>query len=132
MKKGYYGDIETLTKNNEDFRHVLYTGVHAQLVLMSLTPGEDIGLETHEDNDQFFRFESGNGTVVVGETEYQVSDGDAVIVPAGTPHNVINTGAVSLKLYTLYAPSHHKDGVLRKTKIEAEVDAPEFDGVTTE
>jgi mannose-6-phosphate isomerase-like protein (cupin superfamily) len=132
MKHGYKGDIETATLNNEHFRHVLYTGAHVQLVLMKLEPGEEIGLEVHEENDQFFRFESGNGTVIVGDTTYDVVDGDAVIVPAGTKHNVVNTGEEPLKLYTLYAPPHHEDGVVRNTKEEAEADAPEFDGTTTE
>lgn len=132
MKKGYKGNIERLTLENEDFRRVLYTGAHAQLVLMSIPQGEEIGLETHEENDQFFRFEAGEGKVVVGETEYAVGDGDAVIIPAGTPHNVMNTGSGPLRLYTLYAPSHHKDGIVRVTKAAAEADAPEFDGVTSE
>lgn len=132
MKHGYKGDIESLTNENDAFRHVLYTAAHCQLVLMSLLPGEEIGMEVHEDNDQFFRFEAGNGTVIVGETTYDVADGDAVIVPAGTQHNVINTGEESLKLYTIYAPAHHQDGVLRETKADAEADSPEFDGETTE
>ncbi|MFA7315351.1 MAG: cupin domain-containing protein [Candidatus Paceibacterota bacterium] len=133
MKKGYKGNIEKLTRENTDFRHVLYTGVHSQLVLMSLLPNEEIGTETHYDNDQFFRFEKGEGKVIIDGTEYTVGDGDAVIVPAGATHNVINTSATeALKLYTIYSPSHHKDGVVRATKAEAEANAPEFDGVTTE
>jgi mannose-6-phosphate isomerase-like protein (cupin superfamily) len=132
MKKGFHAPIEVQTKENNDFRHVLYTGAHMQLVLMSLLPGEEIGLETHSENDQFFRFESGTGTVIVGETTYEVADGDVVIVPAGTAHNVINSGTDSLKLYTLYAPSHHKDGIVRSTKAEAEAQEEEFDGLTTE
>jgi mannose-6-phosphate isomerase-like protein (cupin superfamily) len=99
---------------------------------MSLLPGEDIGQEVHPDNDQFFRFEAGKGKVIINETEYEVSDGDAVIVPKGAEHNVINTGDERLKLYTIYSPAHHKDGVIRKTKAEAEIDSPDFDGVTTE
>lgn len=130
--KGFHANIERETKGNADFRRVLYTGKHMQLVLMMLAPGEEIGLETHSDNDQFFRFESGVGKVIVGDTEYVVSDGDVVIVPAGTSHNVINTGSESLKLYTLYAPSHHKDGIVRKTKQEAEENEEPFDGETTE
>ena len=131
--KGYKNNIEKLTEENADFRHVLYTGVHSQLVLMSLLPNEEIGTETHHDNDQFFRFEKGEGKVIIDGTEYTVGDGDAVIVPAGATHNVINTSTTeALKLYTIYSPSHHKDGVVRATKSEAEANAPEFDGVTTE
>ncbi len=132
MKKGYKANIETLTKENTNFRKVLYTGEQSQLVLMSLLPGEDIGSEVHPDNDQFFRFEAGAGKVVVGETEYEVSDGDAVVVPKGTQHNVINTGTEPLRLYTIYSPAHHKDGVLRATKAEAVANEAEFDGTTTE
>ena len=132
MKKGFNQHIEQTTIQNTDFRKVLYTGSHLQLVLMSLLPGEEIGMETHTENDQFFRFEQGHGTVFIDGNEYHVADGDAVIVPAGAAHNVINTGSDDLKLYTIYAPAHHKDGVVRHTKQEAEADAPEFDGVTTE
>ncbi len=133
MKKGYKGNIEELTLRNENFREVLYTAKNCQLVLMSLKPGEEIGMETHEGNDQFFRFEKGMGKVVIDGTEYIVGDGDAVIVPQGAEHNVINTSQTEmLKLYTLYSPPHHKDKVLGKTKEEAEKDSPEFDGVTTE
>ena len=107
--------------------------MHSKLVLMSLLPNEEIGTETHHDNDQFFRFEKGEGKVIIDGTEYTVGDGDAVIVPAGATHNVINTSTTeALKLYTIYSPSHHKDGVVRATKSEAEANAPEFDGVTTE
>jgi mannose-6-phosphate isomerase-like protein (cupin superfamily) len=98
---------------------------------MSLLPNEEIGLEVHEENDQFFRFEDGEGKVIINETEYKVADGDAVIVPSGARHNVI-AGEKGLKLYTIYAPAHHKEGTIRKTKEEAERDEPEFDGVTTE
>ena len=133
MKKGYYGKIEALTLANENFRQVLYTAEHCQLVLMSLQPGEEIGEEIHDGNDQFFRFEKGEGKVIINETEYLVGDGDAVMVPTGAKHNVINTSATeSLKLYTIYSPAHHQDGVVRATKAEAEADSPEFDGVTTE
>ncbi|MFZ2523430.1 MAG: cupin domain-containing protein [Minisyncoccia bacterium] len=133
MKKGYKDNIEKLTEENENFRKVLYTGEDSQLVLMSLLPGEDIGSEVHPDNDQFFRFEKGNGKVVINETEYEVSDGDAVIIPRGARHNVINISTeTALKMYTIYSPAHHKNGVVRKTKAEAEADGPEFDGVTTE
>jgi mannose-6-phosphate isomerase-like protein (cupin superfamily) len=133
MKKGYKGNIEKLTLKNENFRHVLYTAKHCQLVLMSLLPGEEIGMEVHEANDQFFRFEKGEGKVIIDETEYTVADGDAIIVPQGAKHNVINTSkTASLKLYTLYSPPHHKDGIIRKTKQEAVSSDPEFKGVTTE
>lgn len=133
MKKGFKGNIEQHTLENEDFRHVLYTAKHCQLVLMSLLPNEEIGSEVHQDNDQFFRFEKGEGKVIINETEYVVGNGDAIIVPSGAQHNVINTSATeALKLYTIYAPPHHKDGVIRKTKQEAEADSPEFDGTTTE
>ncbi|MDQ5958175.1 MAG: hypothetical protein QG665_526 [Patescibacteria group bacterium] len=133
MKKGYKENIENLTIANSDFRHVVYTGEHMQLVLMSLKPGEDIGMEIHTDNDQFFRFDAGEGKVVINGNEYEVADGDAVIVPAGAEHNVINTSTTEdLKLYTIYAPSHHQDGVVRATKAEAEADSPDFDGKTTE
>ena len=132
MKKGYFGNIEDLTKANTSFRHVLYTGTHVQLVLMTLAPAEEIGMEVHEENDQFFRFEEGLGTVIVGETEYKVGDGDVIIVPAGTQHNVMNTGSAPLKLYTLYAPAHHKDGIVRTSKQEALDNEAAFDGVTTE
>ncbi len=133
MMKGFKADIEKLTTGNNNFRNVLYTAKHSQLVLMSLMPGEEIGLEVHDTGDQFFRIEKGEGKVIINDTELLVADGDAVIVPEGAKHNVINTSKSEiLKLYTIYSPPHHKDGVLRKTKEEAEKDAPEFDGVTTE
>ena len=117
---GYMDNIETLTRANTYFRHVLYTGPHHQLVLMALAPSEEIGMETHSDNDQFFRFEEGEGKVVIGGEEHAVKDGDVAIVPAGTPHNVMNISATSLlKLYTIYAPAHHPDGTIHKTKAEA-------------
>ena len=131
--KGFKNNIEKLTTENNDFRHVLYTGKHSQLVLMTLKPLEDIGMEVHPDNDQFFRFEAGTGKVIIDGNEYDVTDGDAVVVPAGAEHNVINTSSMDpLKLYTIYSPAHHKDGVVRATKEEAQADSPEFDGVTTE
>jgi len=131
--KGFYGDIEKATLENENFRKVLYTAHHSQLVLMSLQPKEEIGAEIHSDNDQFFRFEKGNGKVVIDGNEYIVHDGDAIIVPAGAKHNVINiSNTEKLKLYTIYSPAHHKDGVVRATKKEAEANGPEFDGKTTE
>jgi mannose-6-phosphate isomerase-like protein (cupin superfamily) len=133
MKKGYFGAIEKLTVDNDNFRKVLYTGEHSQLVLMSIVPGGEIGSEVHEGNDQFFRFEQGAGKVIINETEYAVKDGDAIIVPTGATHNVINTSATeALKLYTIYSPAHHQDGVVRATKAEAEANGPEFDGKTTE
>lgn len=133
MKKGYKINIETATVNNNDYRKVLYTSTHSQLVLMSLLPGQEIGSEIHEENDQFFRFETGQGRVIINDTVHTVCDGDAVIVPAGARHNVINDSKTeSLKLYTIYSPAHHKDGISRKTKEEAEKDGLEFDGITTE
>jgi mannose-6-phosphate isomerase-like protein (cupin superfamily) len=131
MKKGYKENIENLTKENSNFRKVLYTGAHCQLVLMSLLANEEIGMEVHEDNDQFFRFEEGTGKVIINETEYEVKDGDAVIVPSGANHNVI-AGESGLKMYTIYSPAHHKDGIVRATKKEAEENGMDFDGITTE
>ncbi|HPN67626.1 MAG TPA: cupin domain-containing protein [bacterium] len=131
--KGFNANIEQETLSNENFRKVLYTGKHSQLVLMSLKPGEEIGMEIHAENDQFFRFEKGNGKVLIDGNEYTVSDGSAIVVPAGAEHNVINVSeSEDLKLYTIYSPAHHKDGVVRLTKAEAMADGPEFDGVTTE
>lgn len=131
--KGFKSNIEKDTLKNKNFRKVLYTGQHMQLVLMSLKPKEEIGAETHGENDQFLRFEGGRGRVVIDRTTYNVKDGDAVIVPAGAKHNVINTSASEdLKLYTIYAPPHHKDQIVRKTKEEAEANDEEFDGKTTE
>ncbi|HEY0964213.1 MAG TPA: cupin domain-containing protein [Candidatus Paceibacterota bacterium] len=133
MKKGYHAAIETLTTENDDFRRVLYTGEHLQLVLMSIAPGSEIGEETHSENDQFFRFESGVGIVLIGETKYEVKDGDVIIVPSGTRHNVMNASSTeALKLYTLYAPPHHKDQIVRATKEEAVANEAEFEGETTE
>ncbi len=130
--KGYNSNIEKETLENDHFRKVLYTGKHLQLVLMSLKAGEEIGEETHKENDQFFRFESGNGKCVIDGNNYQVTDGDVIIIPAGARHNVINTGEKELKMYTIYAPPHHKDGIIRRTKKEAEDKPEEFDGKTTE
>jgi mannose-6-phosphate isomerase-like protein (cupin superfamily) len=133
MKKGYKNNIEKLTLENNNFRKVLYTAPHCQLVLMALKPQEEIGLEIHQENDQFFRFEKGAGKVIIDGNEYIVGDGDAVIVPAGAEHNVVNTSQIEpLKLYTIYSPAHHQDGVVRATRAEAEADSPEFDGITTE
>lgn len=130
--KGYHGNIEELTIANNNFRHVLYTAKHCQLVLMALPVGGDIGEEVHEENDQFFRFEAGRGQVVIDDSSYDVADGDAVIVPAGARHNVVNTGDEPLKLYTIYSPAHHKDGIVRATREEADANEEDFDGVTTE
>jgi mannose-6-phosphate isomerase-like protein (cupin superfamily) len=133
MKHGYHATIETLTVENTDFRKVLYTGEQSQLVLMSLLPGEEIGLETHSENDQFFRFEAGQGKVIINETEYAVTDGHAIIIPKGAAHNIINTSATdALKMYTIYSPAHHKDGTVHATKAIAIEHEQEFDGVTTE
>jgi len=131
--KGYKDNIEKLTLKNNNFREVLYTGKHSQLVLMSLKPKEEIGMEVHEDNDQFFRFEKGKGRVAIDGLEREVGDGDAVVVPAGARHNVVNISeSESLKLYTIYSPPHHKDGVFHRTKEVAEKDNEHFDGKTTE
>jgi len=131
MKKGFKENIEKLTLENENFRKVLYTGEHSQLVLMKLLPNEEIGMEVHEENDQFFRFEEGGGKVIINETEYEVADGDAVVVPSGAKHNVI-AGDAGLKLYTIYSPAHHKDGLVRTTREIAMANEHEFDGMTTE
>lgn len=131
--KGYKSSIEELTLANTNFRQVLYTGKHSQLVVMSLRPNEEIGMEIHADNDQFFRFEAGEGKVLIDGNEYAVKDGDAVIVPAGAEHNIINTSSeTDLKLYTIYSPAHHRDGVVHATKEIALGDDEEFDGKTTE
>lgn len=131
--KGFSINIEEATLENNNFRKVLYTSKHSQLVLMSLRPMEEIGMEVHEENDQFFRFEAGQGKCIIDGNEYVVSDGFAIVVPAGSQHNVINTSATEeLKLYTIYSPAHHKDGIVRSTKEEAEANEAEFDGVTTE
>lgn len=131
--KGFCQNIEESTLENDNFRQVLYTGQHSQLVLMTLQPSEEIGMEVHPDNDQFFRFEEGTGRVIIDGNEYEVSDGFAVVVPAGAEHNVINiSNTHRLKLYTIYSPAHHKDGIVRKTKEEAEANEAEFDGETTE
>jgi mannose-6-phosphate isomerase-like protein (cupin superfamily) len=131
--KGYVTAIEKETEKNTDFRRVLYTGTYSQLVLMSLKPGEEIGEETHGDVDQFFRFEAGEGTVIIDGVEHSVQNGDAVIVPAGARHNVVNASKrANLKLYTIYSPPEHQDGVVRHTKKEAMASEEHFDGRTTE
>ena len=128
--KGFVENIEQLTLDNTDFRRVLYTGKHLQLVLMTLQPGNDIGEEVHAGHDQFFRIESGKGEVLIDGVRHPVQDDDAVIVPAGARHNVTNTGDTPLQLYTIYAPPEHKDGVIHPTKADANEE--HFDGVTTE
>lgn len=131
--KGFKANIEKDTLENTKFRKVLYTGKHSQLVLMSLRPKEEIGMETHPENDQFFRFEEGQGKVIIDDSEYQVGDGVAIVIPAGAKHNIINASdSKELKLYTIYSPPHHKDGIVRETKKEAEANEAEFDGKTTE
>ena len=131
--KGLHINIEKETLENNDFRRVLYTGVHSQLVLMCLQPKEEIGMEVHKDNDQFFRFEKGDGKVLIDGNEYIVKDGDAIVVPALAEHNIINTSDTEkLKLYTIYSPPHHQDGVVRKTRAETVNNSPEFNGQTTE
>ena len=129
--KGFVDDIERLTKDNADFRRVLYTGKNLQLVLMTLRPGEEIGEEVHDDRDQFFRIEDGAGEVLIDGVGHRVEDDDAIIVPAGARHNVVNTGKSPLKLYTLYGPPEHRDGVVHHTKADAAVEE-HFDGRTTE
>jgi mannose-6-phosphate isomerase-like protein (cupin superfamily) len=131
--KGFKTNIDQATVDNNNFRKVLYTSKHSQLVLMSLKPKEEIGEETHPDNDQFFRIESGNGKCIIDGNEYVIKTGDAVVIPAGAKHNLINIdNAAELKMYTIYSPAHHKDGITRTTKKEAETNGAEFDGVTTE
>ncbi|EKE19883.1 MAG: hypothetical protein ACD_8C00092G0005 [uncultured bacterium] len=131
--KGFCSNIEKDTVENPNFRKVLYTGKHCQLVLMSLLPGEDIGMEVHNENDQFFRFEQGEGKCIIDGNEYLLSDGVAIVVPAGAQHNIINTSEIEkLKMYTIYSPAHHKDGIVRGTKKEAEENEADFDGQATE
>lgn len=134
MKKGYITNIEEETLSNNNFRKVLYTGSHIQLVLMSLQPGEDIGKEVHDTIDQFIRIESGSGIAFVNGVEKEIKDDDAIVIPAGAEHNITNTGTSTMKLYTIYGKPEHKDGVVQTTKAEAEARHHEeqFDGVTTE
>ena len=129
--KGYVQNIDDITVKNEDFRRVLYTAGKCQLVVMALKPGEEIGMEVHT-LDQFFRVEQGTGEAVLNGVRRVISAGSAVLVPAGTDHNIINTGSVPLKVYTLYAPPNHRDGVVHHTRADAEADHEHFDGKTTE
>lgn len=134
-QSGFTGDIEDLTEKNDDFREVVYTGKNTQLVLMSLNPGESIGLEEH-DVDQFFRIEEGEGEVEINGEVTPIGPGSGIVVPAGSSHDVRNTGDEDLKIYSLYSPPHHKDQVVHRTKDEAkdeaESDDEHFDGETTE
>ena len=130
--KGFVDDIESLTKANKDFRRVIYTGRHLQLVLMTLKPGEEIGEEVHEDHDQFFRIEKGKGVVSIDGVRSRIKEDDAVIVPAGAKHNVVNTGEKPLKLYTIYGPPEHREGVVAPTREAAEATEEHFDGTTSE
>ncbi len=129
--KGFVQDLEGLTIKNDEFRRVLYTATHCQLVVMALEPAEEIGMEVHK-LDQFFRVEEGSGQAVLDGVRTAIRPGFGVVVPAGTNHNIINTGSVTLKLYTLYAPPNHRDGVVHRTRAEAEADHEHFDGKTTE
>lgn len=129
--KGFVGNIETLSEANTSFRTVLYTAESCQLVIMSLNVGEDIGMEIHQ-LDQFFRVEEGSGEAVLEGVTTPISAGFAVLVPAGTQHNIVNTGATALKLYTLYAPPNHRDGVVHATRTDALADTEHYDGKLTE
>ena len=128
---GFVKDIESIAVKNNDFRRVIYTAKHSQLVVMSLAPSEEIGEEVHK-LDQFFRVEEGSGEAVLEGVRTPIASGFAIIVPAGTNHNIINTGRVSMKLYTLYSPPNHRDGVVHHTRNDAEQDNEHFDGLTTE
>lgn len=133
MAKGFVQNIEKLTEENSNFRKVIYTAKHSQLVLMSLKPSEEIGMEVHLDNDQFFRVETGEGKAIIDGNEQVFSSGFCVVIPAGSQHNIINTSATQeLNLYTIYSPAHHKDGTVHETKEIAASSEEEFNGVTTE
>ncbi len=124
---GFLTNIEEATQKNINFRQVIYTGQHAQIVLMHLNPGEEIGMEVHTVTDQFIRVESGEGKVIMNDEESSIKDGSAFLIPAGTNHNVVNTSADKpMKLYTIYSPPHHRDGVVHKTKSDAEADRTDF------
>lgn len=129
--KGFIKNIEKLSVENSNFRHVLYTAKNCQLVVMSLKPKEDIGMEVHK-LDQFFRVEEGSGEAILDGVSQPISKGFAIIIPAGTKHNIVNTSSAPMKLYTLYAPPNHRDGVIHRTKADAEADNEKFDGKTTE
>ena len=132
-KKGFVADLEKETRKNTDFRRVLYTGRFSQLVLMKLAPGEEIGEEVHDTVDQFFRFEEGEGMVIIDGVKLRVQDGSGVIVPSGARHNVLNTSSKKdLKLYTIYSPPEHQDKVVRHTKADALKQPEEYDGKPTE
>lgn len=130
--KGFITNIEEQTEENDAYRQVLYTTERSQLVVMSIKPGEEIGEETHDDKDQFIRIEEGKGLTKLGNEEYALDEGSAVIIPAGLKHNVINSGEEDLKLYTIYTPPEHQDGILIETKSEADATKESFDGHTTE
>lgn len=130
--KGYHANLEDLTKANDDFRQVLYTGHNIQLVLMTLQPGEEIGEEVHDDRDQFFRFEKGRGEVIIDGTVYAVQKEEAVIVPQGARHNVKCSGDKPLRFYTIYGPPEHIDGTVHSTPADAKASEEHFDGKTTE
>lgn len=129
--KGFVANIEKEALDNENFRKVLYTAKNSQLVLMSIRPGEEIGQEVHE-LDQFLRVEVGEGKAVLDGVEHAIQDGSAILVPAGASHNVVNTGTAPMKMYTIYSPPEHRDGVVHVTKADAEKDEEHFDGKTTE
>lgn len=130
--QGFIDSIEEATEDNANFRHVLYTGKHLQLVMMSIAPGEDIGEEVHNDGDQFFRIEEGHGVVSIDGRESEITDGDGIVVPGGARHNIKNVGKTPLKLYTLYAPPHHRTGYVAATRADAREAHEEFDGITSE
>ena len=129
--KGYVQNIEDIAVKNVDFRQVLYTAKNCQLVIMALKPKEEIGMEVHK-LDQFFRVDEGAGEAVLDGVHTKISAGFAVLIPAGTYHNIINTGDAPMKLYTLYAPPNHRDGVINHTSTDAEKDNEHLDGITTE
>jgi mannose-6-phosphate isomerase-like protein (cupin superfamily) len=130
--KGFKGNIKKATLENDNFRKVMYTGKHLQLVLMSLEAGEDIGTEMHPDTDQFFRFESGTGKCIIDRSVYNVREGNVIVVPACAEHNVMNTGTDVFKMYTLYGPPNHEDGIIRATKEDAEENVEHFSGKPSE
>lgn len=130
--KGFVGHIEELTEANKQFRKVLYTGKHMQLVLMFIQPGDEIGEETHSDRDQFFRIEDGRGEVWIDGHRTKVKSDDGIVVPAGARHNIVNSGDEPLRLYTIYGPPEHRDGLVQATKADADADEEHFDGRTTE